>query len=923
LNILLVYPRYPDTFWSFGYSLKFISKKAVSPPIGLLTVAALLPKAWKKKVVDLNVDLLKEEDIQWADYVFLSAMEIQQKSVQEVIIKVKDYGKKIVAGGPLFTITPDRFQNVDHLVLQEAEATLPCFIEDLKGGKEKPVYTSTEWPDITSSPIPQWDLIDISKYAVMSVQYSRGCPFDCEFCHIGLLNGRRPRTKTELQILAELETLYQKGWRGTLFFVDDNFIGQPIGLKEELLPALIKWMEGKKYPFSFFTQASINLVDDEELMELMVKAGFDSVFVGIETPEEKSLYECQKVQNKQRDMITAVKKMQSLGLEVLGGFIVGFDSDPPSIFHKQINFIQESGIVTAMVGLLNAPRGTRLYHRLQQEGRLLGDFGGEYTSFSTNFIPKMGTHRLREGYKYLITSIYSPCHFYSRLVTFLSNYCPPDNKGNRIKSYHIKAFLHSIWSLGVWGEERFYYWKILFWTLLRRPKLFRWCVELAMKGYHFRRVFVDQIHKEAWSTWRSGPRLDNRKKRNAFPFFPSKKDNILEAPKLVPHPDHHPVPLFGKPCRPTRVLPSKMHEDRFDPEHCKKVAREIERIILKSYRSMVFSEESKKKILDLGTSSIVYASLHKSHLDYIAICGKMFLEGLPCPRTIAGGNLLNGIIGWSIKHFTGIDMMKWGAVPFERDSSGSRNLLNLCSRIEALLRNDKPVLAFPEMETSNNGKRKSIRTGRAYCGKIGKFASSLFSPAINVSKGGKKVYIVPIAVSYNFVAEDSYFPRLTKADKMKKSDDSLVSFAGKLYYAFLEIHFFYNIYSLGKGNIYIDIGQPIFVEPNTSKKELAQRAQQEAARCSRITMPAMVCYAIGKGATTKEGLQKSVERYASILKEAEANFQPSSGLHGCVEEALQDLAQRKIISNHGGILVKKPEIINYYANTIAHHFERV
>jgi radical SAM superfamily enzyme YgiQ (UPF0313 family) len=480
LNILLVYPRYPDTFWSFGYSLKFISKKAVSPPIGLLTVAALLPKAWKKKVVDLNVDLLKEEDIQWADYVFLSAMEIQQKSVQEVIIKVKDYGKKIVAGGPLFTITPDRFQNVDHLVLQEAEATLPCFIEDLKRGKEKPVYTSTEWPDITSSPIPQWDLMDISKYAVMSVQYSRGCPFDCEFCHIGLLNGRRPRIKTELQILAELETLYQKGWRGTLFFVDDNFIGQPLGLKKKLLPALIKWMEGKKYPFSFFTQASINLVDDEELMGLMVKAGFDSVFIGIETPEEKSLYECQKVMNKGRDLIGAVKKMQSFGLEVLGGFIVGFDSDPPSIFHKQINFIQESGIVTAMVGLLNAPRGTRLYNRLKQEGRLLGDFAGEYTSFSTNFIPKMGTHRLREGYKYLITSIYSPCYFYSRLITFLSNYCPPDNKGNRIKSYHIKAFFHSIWSLGVWGEGRFYYWKVLFWTLLRRPELFRWCVELAM-----------------------------------------------------------------------------------------------------------------------------------------------------------------------------------------------------------------------------------------------------------------------------------------------------------------------------------------------------------------------------------------------------------------------------------------------------------
>jgi radical SAM superfamily enzyme YgiQ (UPF0313 family) len=518
LKILLVYPRHPDTFWSFRYSLKFISRKAVSPPIGLLTVAALLPKDWEKKLVDLNVNPLKDDDIQWADYVFISAMEVQHTSVDEIITRVKALGKKIVAGGPLFTITPDGFQQVDHLVLQEAEATLPPFIEDLKRGEGKPIYASTKWPDMTFSPVPQWDLLDIKKYAVMCLQYSRGCPFDCEFCHIGLLNGRSPRTKTETQILRELETLYQKGWRGTVFFVDDNFIVTPRKLKEALLPAVIRWMEEKKYPFSFFTQASLDLVDDEELMGLMVRAGFDSVFIGIETPEEESLYECNKVQNKHRDMMAAVKKMQRFGLEVLGGFIVGFDSDPPGIFQKQINFIQESGIVTAMVGLLNAPRGTRLYNRLQQEGRLLGDSAGEYTSLSTNFIPKMGTHRLREGYKYLITTIYSPRHFYSRLITFLSNYCPPENKGTRIKSYHIKAFLHSIWSLGILGEERFYYWKVLFWTLLRRPKLLRWCVELAMKGHHFRRVFKDQINKEALPDDRPGLQLENTKKYSA-PVF--------------------------------------------------------------------------------------------------------------------------------------------------------------------------------------------------------------------------------------------------------------------------------------------------------------------------------------------------------------------------------------------------------------------
>jgi radical SAM superfamily enzyme YgiQ (UPF0313 family) len=297
LKILLVYPHYPDTFWSFRYALKFVSKKAFSPPLGLLTVAALLPKAWERRLVDLNVDGLKDEDIRWADYIFLSAMDVQEASAQEVITEVKARGKKIVAGGPLFTLSPDRFPEIDHLVLKEAEGILPAFIEDLKKGEAKHIYTSTEWPDITSSPIPDWSLLDMSKYASMCIQYIRGCPFDCDFCAIDLLNGKEPRMKTPTQVLDELETLYQKGWRGAIFFGDDNFTVNPSKLKEELLPALIRWMEEKKYPFFFFTQASINLADDEELIKLMVRAGFDSVFLGIETPEEKSLYECNKTQN--------------------------------------------------------------------------------------------------------------------------------------------------------------------------------------------------------------------------------------------------------------------------------------------------------------------------------------------------------------------------------------------------------------------------------------------------------------------------------------------------------------------------------------------------------------------------------------------------------------------------------------------------
>jgi len=361
MKILFVYPKYPDTFWSFKYALKFISKKASFPPLGLLTVAAMLPEEWEKKLIDMNVSALTEEDLEWADYVFISAMLVQKKSAMEVIRRCKKMGIKVVAGGPLFTTGYEEFEDIDHFVLNEAESTLPSFLDDLKKGCAQRMYTSKEWPDLGKTPRPQWDLINMKKYASMCIQYSRGCPFNCEFCDIIVLNGHKPRTKSKDQILGELEALYAQGWRGGIFFVDDNFIGNKKRLKAEILPALIDWMKQKKYPFSFFTEVSINLSDDEELMQLMVKAGFTGVFIGIETPNEDSLTECNKYLNKNRNLIACVKKMQDIGLEVQGGFIVGFDNDPLSIFESQISFIQKSGIVTAMVGLLNAPRGTRLY----------------------------------------------------------------------------------------------------------------------------------------------------------------------------------------------------------------------------------------------------------------------------------------------------------------------------------------------------------------------------------------------------------------------------------------------------------------------------------------------------------------------------------------------------------------------------------
>jgi radical SAM superfamily enzyme YgiQ (UPF0313 family) len=489
MKVLLVYPKYPDTFWSFKHALKFISKKASFPPLGLLTVAAMIPKEWERRLIDMNVSILTEDDLKWADYVFISAMIVQKKSVREVMRRCKNLGVRVIAGGPLFTTGYEEFEDIDHFVLNEAESTLPSFLDDLKNGCAQHIYTSKERPDIRKTPPPQWDLINMKKYASMSIQYSRGCPYNCEFCDIIILNGNRPRTKSKGQILEELEVLYAQGWKGGVFFVDDNFIGNKKKLKTELLPCLIDWMKKKKYPFYFFTETSINLSDDEELMQLMVKAGFNRVFIGIETPNEESLTECNKYLNKNRDLIACVKKIQDNGFEVQGGFIVGFDNDPPSIFEKQISFIQKSGIVTAMVGLLNAPRGTRLYHRLKKEDRLLNEPSGDNTDFSINFIPKMNIEALINGYKKILNTIYSPKHYYKRVITFLKEYKPkPIKKKIHFNFHNLRAFYKSIWFLGIKGKERFHYWKLISWTLVRRPRFFRLAITFAIYGFHFRKT---------------------------------------------------------------------------------------------------------------------------------------------------------------------------------------------------------------------------------------------------------------------------------------------------------------------------------------------------------------------------------------------------------------------------------------------------
>jgi len=490
MKILLVYPQYPDTFWSFKHALSFLSKKATFAPLGLLTMAAMLPKDWEKKLVDMNTATLTDKDLKWADYVFISAMAVQQDSSREVVDRCKKFGTKIVAGGPFFSTGYEEFgfDDIDHLVLSEAENILPLFLEDLEKGCAKHIYTSSERPDITKTPVPLWSLVNKKRYQSMSIQYSRGCPFNCEFCDIVVLNGQKPRTKDKDQIVAELDALYSWGWRGSVFFVDDNFIGNKRKLKLETLPAITKWMEDKKYPFAFFTEASMNLADDEELMRLMVKAGFDTIFVGIESPNEESLNECNKLPNKNRDLLASVKKIQNHGLQVMGGFIVGFDSDPLSIFKSQISFIQKSGIVTAMVGLLMAPPETRLYKRLKKENRLLPGGSGDNTDGSTNFIPKMGYETLVNGYRHILDTIYSPKPYYERVKMFLKEYKPQGKRKGRLSLLYIRALIRSMWFLGIKETGRRYYWKLFVSTLLKKPKVFPLSITFAIQGFHFRKV---------------------------------------------------------------------------------------------------------------------------------------------------------------------------------------------------------------------------------------------------------------------------------------------------------------------------------------------------------------------------------------------------------------------------------------------------
>jgi radical SAM superfamily enzyme YgiQ (UPF0313 family) len=502
MNILFVYPRVSETFWSFKHTLRVVRRKSAFPPLGALTVAAMLPALWKKRLVDQNVTNLKDEDILWADYVFVSAMIAQKISARQVVDRCRALGVKVAGGGPLFHSYADEFRDVDHLILGEGETTVPQFVSDLLKGTPKACYESHDRPSLEATPIPMWELINLNDYVTMSIQYSRGCPFNCEFCDIIVLNGRVPRAKADVQVLAELDALYVRGWRGSVFIVDDNFIGNKKRVKR-LLRSIIAWQRNRKRKLTFFTEASVDLAEDVELMELMAGAGFNKVFLGLETPSEESLKECGKSQNLKRSLADSVRTIQQHGMAVMGGFIIGFDNDPPDIFQRQVSFVQKNGIVTAMIGLLTAIPGTRLYDRLEQEERLLFKSSGNNTDVtgSLNFIPKMDRETIINGYQWVMHTIYSPEMYHNRIMAFLRQYRP--RVETCLEDNDLFTLVRSLWYLGLMDQKsgRDCYWKLLKEGISKYRQSFSDVVTMAIYGYHFRKLFWTPQLPVKWEEW--------------------------------------------------------------------------------------------------------------------------------------------------------------------------------------------------------------------------------------------------------------------------------------------------------------------------------------------------------------------------------------------------------------------------------------
>jgi radical SAM superfamily enzyme YgiQ (UPF0313 family) len=493
MNALLIYPQFPETYWSFKHALSIEGKRAAQPPLGLMTIAALLPATWRKQLIDTNVERLKDADLAWADVALISGMQVQQEHLAAIIERCRVRGLRTVVGGPIASSMSSAELKADHIGIGEAEDLIATLAHDLELGKARHVYEAAEKPEMERSPLPDLSLIEMNRYSTMTVQYSRGCPFNCEFCDIIEIYGRRPRTKAVAQVLAELDQLHSAGWRASVFVVDDNFIGDKKRAKE-LLTAMVGWGRAHGYPFRFCTEASLNLADDPELLQLMKDARFTSVFLGIETPDERSLIANHKLQNTRRDLLESVEIIQQYGIEVMGGFILGFDTDREDVFDRMVDFIQKSAIPVAMVGLLQAMPGTQLFRRMWKEGRILDAGDGNNTDCRLNFLPRMDAIRLVEGYRSVLTRIYSREAYYERVKLLLSRFPAPVKQ--RLSYANIRAMVSSIVRQGVLGRGRLSYWRFVLTAATRYRQSFGMAMTLAVMGHHFQVMTERMIETE-------------------------------------------------------------------------------------------------------------------------------------------------------------------------------------------------------------------------------------------------------------------------------------------------------------------------------------------------------------------------------------------------------------------------------------------
>jgi len=495
MKALLVYPEHiSQTYWSFSGALPYIERRAALPPLSLITLAAMLPKHWELRLIDMNIASLRDADLLWADVVLTSTMVVQATSLTDVVTRCNRLGVPVAAGGPHPSVSPQRLNGVDHIFIGEAEGVIDSFAEDLEQGCAKAVYRAGALPDVDDSPVPRFDLLDTNAYASMAVQHSRGCPYSCEFCDIWKLYGRLHRVKSPDRMTAELDALYAAGWRGSVFFVDDNFIGNR-RLAKHSLAALGRWQREHGYPFRFYTEASVNLGDDEELMRLMRDAGFNFVFLGIETPSIESLNGANKPINANLDLLESVRRIQEYGIEVSGGFIVGFDEDTEDIFDRQIAFIRDAGIPIAMVGILTALDGTELYNRLHREGRILREsYGNNTHGFEANFVTRMPAEQLAEGYKRVMHTLYDPTlrNYFDRCRLLFVRLGPNPRFARPVVAREIRAMFRSLLTIfsKKYGRQ---YLRFLQWCVLRHPSRFPEAVRLGIQGFHFEAITRDAL----------------------------------------------------------------------------------------------------------------------------------------------------------------------------------------------------------------------------------------------------------------------------------------------------------------------------------------------------------------------------------------------------------------------------------------------